>query len=125
MREAATLASTARPSAPPIMNAVLVMPDARPASCGSTSLIAAISTGLKASPPPTPINSIAGQNVDNERAVHRHAREPRRPTRRDAEPERERRRKPKRITSLADSPSEKRHIIRLPGRNARPTFSGL
>jgi hypothetical protein len=42
------------------MNAVLAIPEASPDSWGSTSLIAAISTGLKANPPPTPISSIDG-----------------------------------------------------------------
>ena len=60
MREAARLASTARPSAPPIMNAVLTTPEARPASLGSTSLIAASSTGLNAMPAPKPSRIMLG-----------------------------------------------------------------
>ena len=34
-------------------------------------------------------------------------------------------RKPKRMTSLAESPTESAPMIRFPGRNARPTSSGL
>ncbi len=61
VREAATLARTARPSAPPIMNDVLTIPEARPDSCGSTSLIAASSTGLKAMPAPRPSSTMLGK----------------------------------------------------------------
>ena len=61
MREAARLASTASPSAPPIMNAVLTTPEARPASLGSTSLIAASSTGLNAMPAPKPSRIMLGR----------------------------------------------------------------
>ena len=61
LRDAARLASTARPSAPPIMNAVLTMPDASPDSSGLTSLIAASSTGLKAMPAPNPSRIMLGR----------------------------------------------------------------
>ena len=52
---------TARPSAPPIMNAVLTTPDARPASCGATSLIAASRTELNAIPAPKPSRIMLGR----------------------------------------------------------------
>ena len=61
VREAARLASTARPSAPPIMKAVLTTPEASPASLGLTSLIAASSTGLKAIPAPRPSRIMLGR----------------------------------------------------------------
>ena len=61
MRDAARLARTARPSAPPIMNAVLTMPEASPDSSGSTSLIAASSTGLNAMPAPKPSRIMLGR----------------------------------------------------------------
>ena len=54
------LASTARPSAPAIMNEVLTMPEASPDSVGATSLMAASSTGLRATPLPTPSSTIPG-----------------------------------------------------------------
>ena len=60
VREAARLASTARPSAPPIMNAVLTTPEASPDSSGATSLMAASSIGLKAIPAPKPSRIMAG-----------------------------------------------------------------
>ena len=51
VRAAAALASTARPSAPPIMKAVLTTPEARPESAGSTSLNYSGATGLNFSHP--------------------------------------------------------------------------
>jgi hypothetical protein len=60
LRASAMLASTASPSAPPIMNDVFATPEARPASLGATSLMAASSTGLSATATPTPSRIIAG-----------------------------------------------------------------
>src|SRR5204863_478644 len=57
----AALASTASPTAPPIMNDVFTTPDARPASAGSTSPIAARSTGLNAMPAPSPSRIMLGR----------------------------------------------------------------
>jgi hypothetical protein len=54
VRDAAKLASKGRPSAPPNMNEVLTIPEARPDSSGATSLIATSSTGFNAMPAPTP-----------------------------------------------------------------------
>ena len=48
----ATAASIARPSAPPTCWEVLISPDARPASCGSTPATAAIVIGTNAKPSP-------------------------------------------------------------------------
>ena len=42
------------------MNEVLTKPDASPASCGSTSFIAASNTGLKAMPAPKPSRIMLG-----------------------------------------------------------------
>ena len=122
MRDAARLASTARPSAPPIMNAVLTMPDASPDSSGATSLIAASSTGLKAMPAPKPSRSMLGQHVDDEAAVDRRAGEQREPERpRSAGRPPSGGLMPKRITSFAETPTESAPMIRFAGRNARPT----
>src|SRR4029453_17886955 len=60
VREAARLARIAKPRAAPIMNDVLTTPDASPASLGSTSLIAASSTGLRAMPEPKPRRIMLG-----------------------------------------------------------------
>ena len=51
-RELPIEARTARPSAPPICWLVLIMPEARPASCGSTPATAAIVIGTNAKPRP-------------------------------------------------------------------------
>ena len=116
----------ARPSAPPIMNEVLTTPEARPDSLGSTSLIAASSSGLNAMPAPKPSRIMLGQDVDDEAAVDRRAREEHEPERpRAAGPTASGARMPKRITSFAERPSENAPMIRLAGRNARPTSSGL
>src|SRR4051795_8625450 len=48
----ATVARIARPSAPPICCDVLISPDAKPASCGSTPLTAATVLDTKARPRP-------------------------------------------------------------------------
>ena len=50
----ATVEQIATPSAPPICCEVLISPDARPASCGSTPASAAIETGMNANAIPTP-----------------------------------------------------------------------
>ena len=49
------------------MNEVLTTPDARPDSCGSTSPIAASSTGLKAMPAPMPSRTIEGSTSTTKR----------------------------------------------------------
>ena len=71
--DAARLARTASPSAPPIMKDVLTTPEARPASLGSTSPTAASSTGLKAIPAPSPSRIMAGAR--RPRSLRRRARE--------------------------------------------------
>ncbi len=53
VRELATVASTASPSAPPICCDVLIRPLARPASRSSTPATAAIVTGTNENPSPT------------------------------------------------------------------------
>src|SRR5881275_2257832 len=55
------LARIASPSAPPIMNDVLTMPDASPDSSGFTSPRAARSTGLNAMPAPNPSRIMLGR----------------------------------------------------------------
>ena len=69
VRDVERLTRTARPSAPPIMNEVLTTPEASPDSCGSTSPIAASSTGLKAMPGAGAEQQHRGQHVGHEAAV--------------------------------------------------------
>ena len=66
------------------------MPEASPASFGSTSLIAASSTGLNAIPAPTPSRIIAREDVDDEAAVDRGAGEEEQPDGGEREPDAER-----------------------------------
>ena len=63
VREAARLARTARPTAPPIMNDVLTTPEASPASSGSTPPMAASRIGLKAIPAPTPTEIVGRTSI--------------------------------------------------------------
>ena len=53
----ATVARIARPSAPPTCCAVLIRPEARPASCGLVPVTAAMVTGTNANPSPTAASS--------------------------------------------------------------------
>ena len=57
VREFAIEARIARPSAPPTCCDVLISPEARPVSCGSTPLTAAIVIGTNANPSPTAATS--------------------------------------------------------------------
>ena len=105
---AATLASTARPSAPPIMNEVLTTPEASPASSGSTSLIAASSTGLNAMPAPMPSRIMLGRTSTTKLPSTGARAKSSEPGGGERQPDGERQPMPKRITSFAESPSEKR-----------------
>ena len=125
MREAARLASTARPSAPPIMNEVLTTPDASPDSSGATSLMAASSIGLKAMPAPKPSRIMAGSTSTTKLPSTGARANSTRPTAASDSPVASGALKPKRMTSLAERPSENAPMIRLAGRKARPTCSGL
>ena len=124
MREAARLASTARPSAPPIMKAVLTTPEARPAWLGSTSFMAASSTGLNARPAPRPSSTMLGSTLARKVPSTGARANSSSPTAASVSPIASGGRMPKRITILADRPIEKAPMIRLAGRKARPTCSG-
>ena len=60
MRSVASVASTARPIAPPTWALVLTRPEARPASSGVAPDIASVISDGKEMPTPTPISSIGG-----------------------------------------------------------------
>ena len=91
----------------------------------TTSLIAASSTGLKAMPAPNPSSSIAG-STSTAKLPSTGAREKRtRPTDGESSPTASGARSPNFITSFAESPIENAAMIRLAGRNASPTWSGL
>ena len=125
VRDAATLASTASPSAPPIMNAVFTTPDASPASVWSTSFIAASSTGLKAIPAPKPRRIMLGSTSVTKFPSTGSRMNSAKPRVASPRPIPSGRAMPKRITSLAERPIENTAMIRLDGRNASPIWSGL
>ena len=75
MRSVASVASTARPIAPPTCTVVLTRPEARPESSGVAPDIASVISAGKARPAPRPIRTVARQHVDDEGAVDRRARE--------------------------------------------------
>lgn len=52
VRAAATVESTARPSAPPIVREVLTSPETSPASPGAAPEVASVASGVEASPAP-------------------------------------------------------------------------
>ena len=91
VRDAAMLASTASPSAPPIMNAVLTMPEASPDSSGATSLIAASRTGLNAMPAPMPSRIMLGSTSTTKLPSTGARANSSKPDRREQEPVAERR----------------------------------
>ena len=125
MRAAARLARTASPSAPPIMNEVLTTPEARPDSLGATSLIAASSTGLKAMPAPRPSRIMPGSTWTTKVPSTGASAKSASPAAASSRPAASGTLMPKRMTILAERPSEKAPMIRLDGRKARPTCSGL
>ena len=61
MRVAASVATTASPSAPPTCTVVLTRPDARPASLGVAPDIASFISAGNALPMPAPIRIIVGR----------------------------------------------------------------
>ena len=121
VRAAARLASTARPSAPPIMNEVLTTPDARPDSLGAHVAHRGEQHRIERHAGAEAEQQHAGQHVDDEAAVDRRAREQREP---DAPRAAARPRAARGCRSasrcFADRPSENAAMIRLAGRNARP-----
>jgi len=107
------------------MNDVLTTPEASPASSGATSLIAASSSGFIAIPIPTPSTSMLA-STSTAKLPSTGAREKSAsPIATSAIPVTSGGLIPKRMTSRAERPSESAPMIRLAGRKARPTSSGL
>ena len=107
------------------MNDVLTTPDARPDSLGATSLIAASSTGLKAMPAPRPSRIMPGSTSIRKLPSTGARANSASPSAASSRPAASGVRMPKRMTILADSPSENAAMIRLAGRKARPTCIAL
>ena len=120
VRQSARLASTARPSAPPIMKAVLTTPEARPDSSGSTSLIAARSTGLNAMPAPKPSRIMLGSTSIANAPSTGAARQQESPAAANPSPAASGALIPNRITSLAERPTESTPMITFAGQEREP-----
>ena len=116
MRESATLTSTARPRAPPIMNAVLTIPEASPLSVGATSPMAASSSGLKVIPPPIPMTSMAGSTSTTKLPSAGARANQSRPMAKHESPATIGGFTPKRITSRSESAIEPAAMISVDGR---------
>ena len=106
------------------MKAVLTTPEASPDSLGSTSLIAAISTGFIAIPTPIPRMIIAGSTSSQKFPSTGARANSSSPSETSAIPTPIGSRVPKRITIRAESPSEKAPMMMFAGRKASPTCSG-
>src|SRR5215218_7831114 len=111
-----TATRIARPRAPPIMKLVLTTPEARPASCGSTSPIAASRTGLNAIPAPRPSRTIAGRTWTTYSPPTGAKANSARLTATKPRPVARGTRMPIRITSRSDTRSEQNAITRQAGR---------
>ena len=107
------------------MNDVLTIPEARPASLGSTSLMAARSTGLNAIPAPIPSRIMLGSTSTRTFPSTGARAKRRRPIAASPSPVASGSRIPKRMTSFAERPIEKAPMITFAGRNTSPTWSGL
>ena len=125
MRRVEPVASTASPSAPPTWAVVLTSPEARPASSGCTSFMAASSIGLKAMPAPTPSNTIAGKTSTRKFPSTGARAKSASPEAAISKPAAKGPRIPQRTTMRADAPSDMKAMIRLPGRKERPTCMGV
>ncbi len=107
------------------MNAVFTTPDASPDSDGLTSLMAASSRGLNAMPAPNPKRIMAGNTSTTKLPPAGARAKAKSPMTARSMPTVRGGRRPKRITSLAEIPSEKMPMMMLAGRNASPTCSGV
>ena len=106
------------------MKPVFTTPDASPDSLGSTSLIAAISTGFIAIPTPIPRMTIVGRTSTRKLPSTGARANSSSPSETRPMPTPIGRRVPKRTTRRAESPSENAPMIRFAGRKASPTWSG-
>ena len=102
------------------MNDVLTMPEAIPASSGATSFIADSSTGLKAMPAPIPSRSMLGSTSTTKSPSTGARANSSSPTAAVSKPAISGGRTPKRITSRAETPTERTPMITLAGRNDEP-----
>ena len=99
-------------------------PEASPDSLGSTSLIAAISTGFIAIPTPMPRMTIVGSTSSQKVPFTGARANSSSPSETSAIPTPIGSLVPKRITIRAESPSENAPMMTFAGRKASPTCSG-
>src|SRR5215216_1685245 len=118
----ATVARIARPSAPPICWDVLISPEAKPASCGSTPLTAATVIETNARPRPTAASSDGNRMSPTKLPSTRTCENQTRPAAVMSRPETSTRLKPKRVTNGALAPAV-RMIPTASGRYAMPAVS--
>ena len=121
VREAAMLARTARPSAPPIMNEVLTTPDARPASLRLDVAHRGEQHRVEGDARADAEQDHPGQDVDDERAVDRRAGEQQQAERGQPEARDERRADPVAHHELRRDAEREHAHDQVAGRNARPT----
>jgi hypothetical protein len=107
------------------MNAVLTIPDARPASSGATLLVAASSSGARAVPAPMPSRIPAGRTSVRKWPPTGARPISARPAAASSSPATSGGLTPSRATSLAARLADSPAMIRFIGRNARPVSSGL
>ena len=108
-----------------MMNAVLTTPEARPDSLWGTSLMAASRTGFMAMPQPMPSSAMPGSTWRAKLPSTGDSANSASPAAVSARPAASGTRMPKRITILAERPSENAAMMRLAGRKARPTCIAL
>ena len=107
------------------MNAVLTTPEASPASSCLDVTHGGEERGVERHPRAETEQDHGREHVDEHVSVDRSTREGAEAERGQPEARRERQPEPKRMTIFADRPIENTPIIRLAGRKARPTWSGL
>ena len=107
------------------MKAVLTIPDASPASLGSTSPIAASSSGLKVMPPPMPIRIMPGSTSATKSPSTGACVNQSSPIAKKVNPTTSGGLMPKRMTRRSDRAIDSKPMMSVVGRKASPTSSGL
>ena len=119
------MASTARPSAPPIWAVVLTRPEASPASCGVALDMASVISAGKHRPAPVPISTVTGSTCTRNELPCAGARANRAsPAAIRPRPGNSRVRAPNRITSRSVYRTDRTPMTTATGRNASPICSG-
>ena len=119
----ATPARSASPTAPPIIWAVLIVPETRPLSVGDTSFVAIRKSGMKEMPAPRPSRNI-GTAMSGTKAPSIGARaNSSKPSVKRSMPATSGRVGPTLATIQAATPSDIAPMVSVAGRNVRPVCS--